>query len=529
MITQNPSIFNNILGPVMRGPSSSHTAASWRIAKVSLDILNNELSEALVEFDEKGAWASNYEPQGTVLGMSGGLLNIDLKEEKILDYKNIANNRNVNIEYKISSFPTDHPNTVRLTLKSKRGKKIQVTAVSTGGGMMEVKRVNDIPVSIRGDYHELLIFYNNPLDDKEKQKIRDLLTENGFIHWEKNDDFQVLQIKSTQPFAKGLQDQIGKIKKPIHFAQINPVLPILSGNEQEIPFVSVPSMLDFGNKHHLDMGKLGMVYEQAKSGLEHSQLEKMMEDLIHIVEHSMTKGLEGTQYEDRILPHQSHYLYFRNKNQEYFDPLVNLIISYVSAIMEYKSSFGVIVAIPTAGSCGTVGGLLKAVGEKLRSSLEDIIKAYFAAGMIGVFIANGPGFSAEEHGCQVETGAAGAMAAGALVQLYGGNARQAINAASMTLQNCIGLVCDPVANRVEVPCLGKNVAAAMNALSSATMALSGYDPVIPFEETIESVKNVGKKMHSDFCCTGRGGLAITPTSRNLLRKLKKTNDTKNRH
>ncbi|MGM0532855.1 MAG: L-serine ammonia-lyase, iron-sulfur-dependent, subunit alpha, partial [Bacteroidota bacterium] len=400
---QNPSIFNNILGPVMRGPSSSHTAASWRIAKISLDLLNDELSEALVEFEEKGAWASNYESQGTVLGMSGGLLNIDLTEEKILDYKNIEHNRNVKIEYKVSSFPADHPNTVKLTLKGTNGKKIQVKAVSTGGGMMEIRQVNGIPVSIGGDYHELLIFYDHILEEKEKEKIGDFLFEKGFVHWKEHFGFQILRVKSNRPLAKNLQNQISQIKEPNYFAIIKPVLTILSGKERKFPFDSISSMLHFGDEKNLDLGQLGMLYENARSGLEQKQLEAMMKNLIDTVEHSITRGLQGTRYKDRILSQQSHLLYFEDNTRKYFDPLVNHIISYVSAIMEYKSSFGVIVAIPTAGSCGTVGGLLKAVGEKLGSSLDDLIKAYFAAGMIGIYIANGPGFSAEEHGCQVET------------------------------------------------------------------------------------------------------------------------------
>ena len=124
----------------------------------------------------------------------------------------------------------------------------------------------------------------------------------------------------------------------------------------------------------------------------------------------------------------------------------------------------------------------------------------------------GPGFSAEEHGCQVEGGAASAMAAAGIAQLMGGTARQAVDAASMALQNMIGLVCDPVADRVEVPCLGKNISAAMNALSSATMACSGFDAVIPFDEVLDAVKAVGNQMPGCLKCTGKGGLSVTPSS-----------------
>ena len=143
------------------------------------------------------------------------------------------------------------------------------------------------------------------------------------------------------------------------------------------------------------------------------------------------------------------------------------------------------------------------------------IKAYFAAGITGIYFAKGPGFSAEEHGCQVECGAASSMAAAGLVQLMGGNAQQAIDAASMALQNMLGLICDPVADRVEVPCLGKNVSAAVNAYSSAIMTMSGFDKVIPYQEVLQSVINISEQMPSCVKCTGLGGLSITETSRKL--------------
>jgi len=187
----------------------------------------------------------------------------------------------------------------------------------------------------------------------------------------------------------------------------------------------------------------------------------------------------------------------------------------------------VIVAVPTAGSCGTVGGLLRAIAESRGSGKDELAKAYFAAGLVGALFARGPGFSAEEHGCQVECGAASGMAAAAVTQLMGGNAKQALGAASMAIQNMIGLVCDPVADRVEVPCLGKNVSAAVNAYASAIMAISGFDAVIPLDQVIETVSRVGKSMPACLRCTGRGGLAITETAINLKNRLKGNDQNSN--
>ena len=146
-------------------------------------------------------------------------------------------------------------------------------------------------------------------------------------------------------------------------------------------------------------------------------------------------------------------------------------------------------------------------------------KALLAAGLVGVFIATAWTFAAEVGGCQAEGGSAASMAAAALVTLAQGSLAEAVAAASMAMQSMIGLVCDPVANRVEVPCLGKNVMAASNALACANMALAGYDPVIPLDEVIETAKRVAGQMPRELRCTALGGLSITPTSRAIEERL----------
>ena len=154
--------------------------------------------------------------------------------------------------------------------------------------------------------------------------------------------------------------------------------------------------------------------------------------------------------------------------------------------------------------------------EKTESEISD---ALLAAGLVGIIIEMGAGFAAEEGGCQYECGSASGMTAAALVELAGGTGSQAIAAASMALQNTLGMICDPVADRVEVPCLGKNIMAGLNALASANMALAGYDPVIPVSEVILAMKEVAESMDHRFRCTCKGGLSVTPTAGKIACKL----------
>ncbi|MCZ7635264.1 MAG: L-serine ammonia-lyase, iron-sulfur-dependent, subunit alpha [Verrucomicrobia bacterium] len=155
---------------------------------------------------------------------------------------------------------------------------------------------------------------------------------------------------------------------------------------------------------------------------------------------------------------------------------------------------GVIVAAPTAGACAALPGAVIAVAEEMGLSEEAMARALLASGLIGVFIASRWTFAAEVGGCQAEGGSAAAMAAAALVTLADGTLTQTMAAASLALQSLLGLICDPVANRVEVPCLGKNVLAASHAFSCANLALAEYDPVIPFDEVVEAAQRVGGQM-----------------------------------
>jgi L-serine dehydratase len=164
-------------------------------------------------------------------------------------------------------------------------------------------------------------------------------------------------------------------------------------------------------------------------------------------------------------------------------------------------------------------GAVLGVADALGKSREERVEAMLAAGMIGVFIAAHSTFAAEVAGCMAECGSGASMATAGIVLMMGGSFEQQLGAASMALQNSFGMTCDTLANRVEAPCLGRNVSAASNALSSANMALADYLHLVPFDEVVDAMKQVGDLMPRELCCTGLGGLAITPASKALEAKL----------
>jgi L-serine dehydratase len=517
-----PSIFNDVIGPVMRGPSSSHTAASWRVARMAVQMIGGPLKRALIAFDKDGAWVTNYEEQGTVLGMNGGLLEIDMADDLMKQTERIASERGVDIDYEISTFENSHANSMLLTLTSVQGDRVEVLAASLGGGSFEIQKIDECKVQMKGDYHELLVWSHGDIE-KELLGIKPPGVELKRVV---SKDFNLYIFESFQPFEEALKHHITQYDDVYKVVNVLPVMPVIGGQESALPFSSIESLIDYSDKEDLSLGALGILYEQHRSGLSEEVLKDKMKTIIEIIEGSIAKGLAGTEYEDRLLPQQSNLVAkAEQKGKILQGSIINKIIENVAAIMESKSALEVIVANPTAGSCGTVGAALKAVSDEVEATMDDKIMSYYAAGLVGAYFAMGPGFSAEEHGCQVECGASAGMAAAGIVQLFGGTTAQGLGAASMAIQNMIGLVCDPIADRVEAPCLGKNTSAAVNALSSATMAISGFAHLIPLDQVLETVERVSADMPTCVKCTGLGGLAITPAALKLKAQLEKIKTT----
>lgn len=178
-----------------------------------------------------------------------------------------------------------------------------------------------------------------------------------------------------------------------------------------------------------------------------------------------------------------------------------------------------IVAAPTAGSCGVLPAVLLPLARSGEASDDAICEALYVAAGFGQVIAARATLAGAEGGCQAEVGAASAMAAAALCYLKGGTPAACAAAAAMALGNLLGLVCDPVAGLVEVPCVKRNVVGAVNAVACANMALSGVDSAIPCDEVIDAMGRVGLQLSPDLRETGQGGLAATPTGRAIARRL----------
>lgn len=194
-------------------------------------------------------------------------------------------------------------------------------------------------------------------------------------------------------------------------------------------------------------------------------------------------------------------------------------MAYALAVSEINASMGRIIATPTAGSCGIIPGVFVSSQERFGWSDEHMVHGLFSAGAIGYVIANNSFVSGAEGGCQAEIGSAIGMAAGALVELRGGTPVEAVHAVGLALKNSLGLICDPVGGLVEVPCIVRNGFGAVTAMAAADMALAGVKSVIPSDEVIEVMLEVGSAMPEKHRETAMGGLAQTPTGKKMMKEL----------
>ena len=510
-----PSIFNDVLGPVMRGPSSSHCAAALRIGRICRDLMNSQITSVIVTFDPDGSLATTHKSQGSDMGLFSGLLGWEADDDRLPDYMQAIADAAVDIRFQIETTGINHPNTYKLSLFNDTEMR-ELTAISTGGGMIEVLEIDGAPVSMCGDYFETLIYTSDP--EKVAALVQALLDFDKLdIHRGRS---TFISIKAQSFPTQAVLEELASLDEVLFIRQIATVLPIMSRRNLEVPFITCEAMLAYNSGRGLALWELGLAYESARGNISGEEALRRMTHIVRIMQASVDQGLKGTQYEDRILGSQSTNFQQKMEQRQLIQgDVLNRIILFVSAIMEVKSSMGVIVAAPTAGSCGALPGAVLGAAAAMNLPEAVVVKAMLTAGVIGIFISDRATFAAEVGGCQAECGSGAGMAAAALVSMAGGSLEQSLAAASLALQNSLGMICDPIANRVEAPCLGRNIMAASNALSCANMALADYDHLIPLDEVIETMDKVGKSISNELRCTALGGLSITKTSKAIEERL----------
>lgn len=280
-------------------------------------------------------------------------------------------------------------------------------------------------------------------------------------------------------------------------------------------FVSGNELLAICKEKNISISEAMIIREEECFGVSRQEQWSRMEHSWNIMKESATKALDGKVVSvGGLIGGEASLLNKRRLNNSVSPcgTLVTKAITYAMGVLEVNSSMGLIVAAPTAGSSGVIPGAFLAIKEELGFTDEDMIRALFHAGAVGYIIAYNATISGAEGGCQAEVGSASAMAASAITELLGGSPKQCLSAAASALSNLLGLVCDPIGGLVEAPCQQRNAMGVSNALISSEIALCGVNNVVPFDEVVAVMYNIGRSLPHELRETALGGLALAPSA-----------------
>lgn len=512
-----------VLGPIMVGPSSSHTAGALRCAQVAASLLDGRIVR--VTFTLWNSFAHTYKGHGTNRALVAGVLGLDTDDERIRDAFTLAEERGLAYEFVIGGDDASiHPNTVDIHLESETGSMADVRGESLGGGKMRISAINGVHVEISGLYTTLFVAHRDAPGA--------LASLTGAL----------AQAQMNIAFCRTYRTEAGGQAYSVFETDGAPqrdVLPIvraldlvnyatfieLPGSVTALgPGISVPDLFDDAEQLlaacrelNMNIGGIMRVREERMVGAERAAAN--MRRVIEVMRDETTATLAQPQRSlGGFLNGEARRV---DQNRALYAPsLLGCTLTEAAAramaVLERSATMGVIVAAPTAGSAGVVPGCVLAVAPLLaqgRDEIDEIIaEALYCAAAVGLILSTTACVAGAEGGCQAEVGSAAAMAAAALVQMHGGTPEQVLDAASITISNMLGLVCDPVGGLVEVPCQARNAQGVAAAFTGAQLALSGVRSLVPFDEMAAVMLQVGHALPTTLRETAKGGIATAPSA-----------------
>lgn len=521
----------DVIGPIMVGPSSSHTAGALRIAYMARRLCLAE--PKTVEFRLLGSFAHTLTGHGTDKALVAGMLGLATDDLRIRDSFDLA--REAGLAFSFVTLPDaeyDHPNTIDVRIVDAAGNAMDVRGESIGGGAAVIRKIDDIDVRITGESASIVV---RQRDEKGVlAHIAQSISDEGVniattrMYRERKGDTAYTVLETDQ--AVGAEAKAAIEDHPAIYD-----VRIIPGDARaDVERVPVPDVaaalqrfaeLDFGNgaallayceEHGATLSEAFLAREAALA----ASLGYADGAAAYLREALAVMRCAARRPIDEALPSMGGLIGgearkladLHERGGELCDDQLSCAIAYAMAVLETNASMGRIVAAPTAGSAGVLPGVLLALQRTRGYGDDDLAHGLAAAAAIGYLITRNATVSGAEGGCQAEVGSAAAMAAAASVELMGGTPAQCFAAASNALTNMMGLVCDPIAGLVEEPCQKRNAAGAAVALVSAQIALAGIGNLVDFDQTVEAMRKVGRSLPFELRESALGGIAAAPTA-----------------
>ena len=505
-----------VLGPIMIGPSSSHTAGALRCAQTALALCAGE--PASVTFTLWNSFAHTYRGHGTDRALLGGILGFDTDDERIRDSFQIADERGLAYRFAIGGDdPALHPNTVDIAITESGGDTLEVRGESLGGGRVRLCRINGVSVDILGEYETVFVSHRD---------VPGALA--SIIACVADDGVNIAFMKTYRSERGGMAYTVLEMDDAPADAvlqRLSQLAPVTSARRIHIPGATRPGgegsspylfangreLLDLCKRH--DAG-IGTVMRLREESLFSPGFDERMAHVLQVMRESSTRAIENPRPslggfiggEARLLSQASD-----TAAASLVGAPLTQAVTRAMAVLEQNATMGVIVAAPTAGSSGVVPGCVISAGEALGAGEKDVQQALWCAAAVGMLLSRNASVAGAEGGCQAEVGSAAAMAAAALAQMLGGTPEQALNASSIALGNLLGLACDPIGGLVEAPCQNRNAIGVACAFTATQLSLAGIKAPVSFDEAADAMLRVGRMLPLELRETALGGLATCPS------------------
>lgn len=498
------SIFNDVLGPVMRGPSSSHTAASFRLGRYLHSVFPGRLKKVEVTFRHGQTYALTFRQQRSDLAFAAGFLGLDIGDPEYDRAREIAVREKMDIEFTTRNLDwASHPNGLEMQATGPGSAPVTVRGASVGGGSIRIQGFNQWELNSGAEAYDLLVTGPQASEGRADE----------ILAWARRLDRQeaggefFFRAALTKPPDDRLTGAL--IAAGLRFWLADPAALVIGGQPL---FWGAAGALEYCRGQNVDLYQAGRDYECALTGLTPAEVDKRLDELVAVMLNSIAAGFAARKSGLFLLSPSAALIQKAEREKRlFFGGLPARTGARAMAAMEYCSSGGLVCAAPTAGSAGIMPAVLAAIRENRPDDPATLRQALMTGGVVGLVFAQGATFAAEVGGCQVEVGASAAMAAGAGMAAAGGACEMIFQASGIMLQNYMGLICDPVRGYVELPCQIRNALAASSALTAVDLILGGYHDPVPFDESIAAVLATGHLLPMELRCTSLGGLAACPS------------------
>lgn len=528
----------DIIGPVMVGPSSSHTAGALRIASMARSLC---LAEPVrVEFSLLGSFAHTLSGHGTDKALVAGMLGFAADDLRIRDSFALAEQAGLSFSFAPLPDATDyeHPNTIDIRVIDAAGNEMAVRGESVGGGAAVIRRIDGIDVRITGESTSVVVRQRD--EAGVLAHIAACISERGVniattrLYRERKGAVAYTVLETDEgvgPEAKAAIEAHPAILDVRVIPGDARGAGSADGGRQteaadaagalerfrELDFPNAAALLTWCEAHGATLSEAFLEREAALAASlgRTDGARAYLAGVLDVMRRSAQRPRE------EALPSMGGLIGGEARKLAALvarggsacDAQLSDAVAFSMAVLETNASMGRIVAAPTAGSAGVIPGVLLALQRSHGLSDDDLVRGLAAAAAVGYLVTRNATVSGAEGGCQAEVGSAAGMAAAAVVELLGGSAEQCLDAAGNALMSLMGLVCDPVAGLVEVPCQKRNAAGAAVALASAQIALAGIGNLVDFDQTVEALYAVGRSLPFELRESALGGIAAAPSAR----------------